>query len=97
MKRLDAINENTAKIHTLLRRLVNCTCSDALHDDEAESVDEWITINEALHILKISRGTLYKLRKKGQIASRETNRSVRLLKSDVEEAKGWYSISKGKV
>lgn len=101
MKRLDTINEHTAKIYTLLRRFVKCTCADALHQDDDEEVieplEEWLTINEALVILKISRGTLYTLRKNGQIASRVMNRSVRLLKSDVEEALVWYSVPKGKV
>lgn len=58
---------------------------------------ELLTIIEAIDILKISRSTLYRLRNNGKINTIVYRRSVRFLKKEVEEARIWYSIPKGKV
>ena len=59
--------------------------------------EELLTIREAIIRLNISRSTLDKLRNEGRLTTLKQNRSVRLLKSEVEEARGWYSLRKGKV
>lgn len=106
MKRLDTINDRVSEIHTLLLHFVDGKCSclllesskaNAFISDHKVEKEEWITINEALYILKISRRTLFRLRKSGKITSREMNHSVRLLKSDVLDVFVWYSVPKGKV
>ena len=56
-----------------------------------------IDMEEAMSIMNVSRSTLTRLRKSGKITTIYHHRAVRFLKSDIEHARGWYSIPKGKV
>ena len=58
---------------------------------------ELYTIREAKTHLKISRSTLFRLRNNGKINTIIYKRSVRFLRSEIEEVRIWYSIPKGKV
>ena len=58
---------------------------------------ELLTISETKMALNISRSTLFRLRSNGKIKSIIYKRSVRFLKSEIEEVRIWYSIPKGKL
>lgn len=59
--------------------------------------DELMTIREAYLELNVSRTTINKLRKQGDLTSYYHNNNVRLLRSEVMAAKHWYSSMKGKL
>lgn len=59
--------------------------------------DELMTIREAYLELNVSRSTIDKLRKQGDLTSYYHNNHVRLLRSEVMAAKRWYSNMKGKL
>lgn len=59
--------------------------------------DELMTIREAYLELNVSRGTIDKLRRQGDLTSLCHNKNVRLLRSEVMAAKQWYSRMKGKL
>lgn len=63
------------------------------HSNELELID----MEETMTILNVSRSTLTRLRKSGKINTIYHNRAVRFLKAEIEDARGWYSIPKGKV
>lgn len=56
-----------------------------------------LTIKEAVGLLKSSRGTVDNLRKEGKLTSYHKGRRVRLDRREVEEARKWWSVIKGKV
>lgn len=58
---------------------------------------ELMTVDEACRELLISRWKLTDMRNKGQLTTIERGRSVRLIRAEVEAAKLWYSIPKGKI
>lgn len=59
--------------------------------------DELMTIREAYLELNVSRGTIDKLRRQGDLTSYYHNKNVRLLRSEVMAAKRWYSSMKGRL
>lgn len=63
------------------------------HSNELELID----MEEALAIMNVSRSTLTRLRKSGKINTIYHKRAVRFLKAEIQDARGWYSIPKGKV
>ncbi len=58
---------------------------------------ELLTISETKMALNISRSTLFRLRTNGKINTIIYKRSVRFLKTEIEEVRIWYSIPKGKL
>ncbi|HLT87962.1 MAG TPA: hypothetical protein VKZ57_10245 [Sphingobacterium sp.] len=64
---------------------------------EAYSEKELVTIKEARHILGVSRWKIDKMRDEDELTTLDKNGQVRLIRKEVEEAKVWYSIPKGKV
>ncbi|MEN5435271.1 hypothetical protein ABE545_16675 [Sphingobacterium faecium] len=61
------------------------------------SEEELMTIREAYLELKISRNTLDGLRRQKKLTSVFNKRNVRLIRTEVEAAKRWYSLVKGKL
>ena len=59
--------------------------------------DELMTIRQAAIELRVSRGTVDKLRKEGKLTSLHQDRNVRLIRAEVIAAKIWYSRNKGKL
>lgn len=59
--------------------------------------DELMTVKQAYLEMNVSRSTIYVLRKLGRLTSLYSKKNVRLLRSEVEEAKKWYSQMKGKI
>ncbi|MDR2273517.1 MAG: helix-turn-helix domain-containing protein [Sphingobacterium sp.] len=60
------------------------------------SDEELMTVKEAYLELKISRNTLDQLRREQKLTSVFKKRNVRLIRTEVEAAKKWYSLIKGK-
>ena len=60
------------------------------------SEDELMTVREAYLELKISRNTLDELRRQKKLTSIFKKRNVRLIRAEVEDAKKWYCLVKGK-
>lgn len=60
------------------------------------SEDELMTVREAYLELKISRNTLDELRRQKKLTSIFKKRNVRLIRAEVEDAKKWYCLIKGK-
>lgn len=58
--------------------------------------DELMTVREAYLELKISRNTLDELRRQKKLTSIFKKRNVRLIRAEVEDAKKWYCLIKGK-
>lgn len=58
--------------------------------------EELMTVREAYLELKISRNTLDELRRQKKLTSILKKRNVRLIRAEVEEAKKWYCLVKGK-
>jgi predicted DNA-binding transcriptional regulator AlpA len=58
---------------------------------------ELVTIKEAMGILGVSRWKIFDMRKKGQFTKVERDGWKRLIKAEVEAARIWYSVPKGKV
>lgn len=56
-----------------------------------------LTIKEAESILKATRGTIDNMRKDNKLTSYYQGRKVRLDRREVEAAKIWWSVAKGKV
>ncbi len=61
------------------------------------SEQELVTVKEAMYYLKVSRCTIGRLRKEGELSSVYRGRRVRLIRTEVEKAYRWYSVPKGKV
>lgn len=59
--------------------------------------DPFLTLKEAASFLKISRNTLYLLRKQGKLTSYEGKNGKYLHREDVEELLETYSKKKGKI
>lgn len=59
--------------------------------------DELMTVREAYLELNVSRTTIDKLRRQGDLTSVYFNNQVRLLRAEVLAAKAWYSQMKGKL
>lgn len=59
--------------------------------------DELMTVREAYLELNVSRTTIDKLRRQGDLTSVYFNNQVRLLRAEVVAAKTWYSQMKGKL
>ena len=59
--------------------------------------DELYTVKEACHILKVSRWKIGDMGQKGELTCLKRKGHVRLLRTEVEKAKLWYSIPKGKI
>ena len=68
-----------------------------LQDAQFPHASELFTNDEAIAHMKISRSTLDRSRKEGRISTIKYGRAVRFLKTEIEEARIWYSIPKGKV
>ena len=58
--------------------------------------EELMTVREAYLELKISRNTLDALRRQKKLTSIFKKRNVRLIRAEVEDAKKWYCLIKGK-
>jgi len=58
--------------------------------------EELMTVREAYLELKISRNTLDELRRQKKLTSIFKKRNVRLIRAEVEDAKKWYCLIKGK-
>lgn len=58
--------------------------------------EELMTVREAYLELKISRNTLDELRRQKKLTSIFKKRNVRLIRTEVEDAKKWYCLIKGK-
>lgn len=58
--------------------------------------DELMTVREAYLELKISRNTLDELRRQKKLTSIFKKRNVWLIRAEVEDAKNWYCLIKGK-
>mgnify|MGYP003939865787 CR=1 FL=1 len=56
-----------------------------------------MTVKEAADLLNSSRGTVDNMRKEGKLTSYNKGRHVRLDRREVEEARKWWSVRKGKV
>ncbi|TYR36342.1 helix-turn-helix domain-containing protein [Sphingobacterium phlebotomi] len=59
--------------------------------------EELITIKQAEGILGVSRWKIAKMREEGELTDYDRNGQIRLSRREVEAAKIWYSIPKGKV
>ncbi|GGH06710.1 helix-turn-helix domain-containing protein [Sphingobacterium alkalisoli] len=70
-----------------------CNVRDAASYDE----EELLTIKEAMGILGVSRWKIFDMRKKGQFTKIERDGRKRLIKTEVDAARVWYSAPKGKV
>lgn len=66
-------------------------------DRDAYTDDELCTVGEACLMMKVSRSTIDRLRDAGKLSSLEKKGRVRLVKAEIEEAKIWYSVRKGKL
>lgn len=64
---------------------------------ESYTEDELITVKEACMELNISRWKLTDMRNKKQLTSVVKDGRVRLIRAEVEAAKLWYSLPKGKI
>lgn len=64
---------------------------------DAYSETELVTIKEAAHILGVSRWKIGKMRDEDELTTLDKNGQVRLIRQEVEDAKVWYSIPKGKI
>lgn len=56
-----------------------------------------MTVKEAMHHLNASRNTVDTLRREGKLTTYKRGKSVRLLRAEVEAARSWWSIPKGKI
>ena len=59
--------------------------------------DSYMTIKEAMDFLKVSRNTLFLLRKQGMLTSYSGQGGVYLLRKEVEKLLKTYSKKKGKI
>ena len=59
--------------------------------------EELCTVKEACHILKVSRWKIWDMGQKGKLTCLKRKGHVRLVRDEVEKAKLWYSIPKGKI
>jgi len=59
--------------------------------------EELITIKQAAHTLGVSRWKIAKMREEGELTDYDRNGQIRLSRREVEAAKIWYSIPKGKI
>src|SRR5690606_34271406 len=59
--------------------------------------DELMTVKEAMAELRISRWKIDDMRDKGQLTTIDRGSRVRLIKEEVQAAKIWYSVPKGKI
>jgi len=59
--------------------------------------EELMTVKEAMDVLKIGRWKLHDMRRKGELTTILRNKRVRLIRAEVEAARLWYSVPKGKV
>lgn len=66
---------------------------EVVYSNELDLID----MEEAMSIMNVSRSTLTRLRESGKITTIYHKRAVRFLRADIENARGWYSIPKGKV
>lgn len=64
---------------------------------DAFSDSELVTIKEAADMLHVSRWKIFAMRKARELTTLEKNGQVRLIKTEVEAAKCWYSGPKGKI
>lgn len=69
---------------------------DEIPEVKTYSEDELMTVREAYLELKISRNTLDALRRQKKLTSIFKKRNVRLIRAEVEDAKKWYCLIKGK-
>ncbi len=69
----------------------------AADGDYLEEGPEAITIQEASTILGCGETTIENMRKDGRLKSYKRGRLVRLRRQQVVEARGWWSVPKGKV
>ncbi len=56
-----------------------------------------VTTKEAMAILHASRNTVDALRREGRLTTYSRGRFVRLLRAEVEAARHWWSVPKGKI
>ncbi|SFS98402.1 helix-turn-helix domain-containing protein [Sphingobacterium wenxiniae] len=59
--------------------------------------EELMTVKEAMALLKVSRWKLTQMRKKAELSSISRDGRVRLIREEVEAARIWYSLRKGKI
>lgn len=59
--------------------------------------EELMTVKEAMAELRVSRWKINDMREKGELRAVVRAGRVRLIKSEVEDARRWYSQMKGKV
>jgi len=86
--------------------LLSVLCPTALSPEERKEVvrpiesyteNELVTIKEAAHLLGVSRWKVDNMRKKKQLTTLDRGGQIRLIRKEVDDAKIWYSIPKGKV
>lgn len=65
--------------------------------DEGLAEEDLITIKEAEGILGVKRGKIKKMRDEGKLTDFGKDGRIRLSRKEVEEARVWYSIPKGKI
>lgn len=61
------------------------------------SEDELMTVKEACAEMNVSRGTIYKKIRDGKLDKVKRDGPTRLIRKEVEAAKIWYSVPKGKL
>ncbi len=66
-------------------------------DPKAYSEAELMTLKEAEYELKASRWKIKRMREEGALTELKRKDGIRLIRSEVEAAKKWYSIPKGKI
>lgn len=71
--------------------------SSGVSPKDSYAPEELMTVDQACRALKISRWKLTDMRDKGELTSIRNGRSVRLIREEVEAAKLWYSVPKGKI
>lgn len=112
MENIYLIRKTVQHIANLMETLVSQQCQHrercrmvSLPDYDAppkhaaeESADSGLmTIKEAIAVLKVSRYTVDAMRRRGQLTTIRQHNRIRLLRQEVDEARRWYSVAKGKV
>ena len=90
---LDAVKETRAAVYRMEQEVLALLAEDWSHSTSepqrvAGAQDEWLTQGELGDWLKVSRTTVYRLIREGQIPTYRIGRSIRVRRAD-EGREGW--------
>lgn len=100
-KMISAVVEKQSEDSLIVLRMEDANLQSEEKHDHGEKVmyleEELMTVKEAMALLKVSRWKLTQMRKKAELSSISRDGRVRLIREEVEAARIWYSLRKGKI